>query len=204
MPAQPPDRPPCPPARTRRPLPDPAAVRLCPIPDAAPPYDGETAGPAGPVPAPPGPGASPGLEERQDRAAAPEEVPPPGARGIAARRVPGWPGQFAQVLAETLAGSRPPRQIVPWTTQRAREHIKRLGPQLASRQQPRVRRVVTCQPAPGVLEMAIVAGFGPRVRAVAVRFERGGAGGSAPAAGQAPGGSRVTAPGWMCTAVEAA
>jgi hypothetical protein len=91
----------------------------------------------------------------------------------------GWQSRFAQVLAETLAGSRPPRQIVPWTTQQAREHIRRLGPRMASVQRPRVRRVVTFRPASDVMEMAVVVGFGPRVRALAVRLERSAA--SAPA-----------------------
>jgi len=45
-----------------------------------------------------------------------------------------WPSQFAQVLAETLAGSRPASQITPWTTERARAHIRRLGPLLAAGQ----------------------------------------------------------------------
>jgi len=80
------------------------------------------------------------------------------------------------VLAETLAGSRPPRQIVPWTTQQAREHIQRLGPRMASAQRPRVRRVVTYRPASDVMEMAVVVAFGPRVRALAVRLERSAAG----------------------------
>src|SRR5215470_44871 len=72
MPALPPDRPGCPKAPGEcRPLPDPAAVRLCLVPDSAPPYDdevpaGTTAMPAtaatrnsatgGPAPVGPGPG----------------------------------------------------------------------------------------------------------------------------------------------------
>jgi hypothetical protein len=95
------------------------------------------------------------------------------------------------VLAETLAGSRPRQQIVPWTTERARNHIKRLGPQLASPQQPRVRRVVTFHPSSDVMEMTAVVGFGPRVRALAVRLERDNSGSATP-------------PRWLCTAVEAA
>jgi hypothetical protein len=78
-----------------------------------------------------------------------------------------------------------------------RSHIQRLGPQLASAQRPRVRRVVTFQPASGVLEMTVVVGFGPRVRALAVRLECGGA------TPQADGG-RSGASRWLCTAVEAA
>jgi hypothetical protein len=100
------------------------------------------------------------------------------------------------VLAETLAGSRPQRQIQPWTTQQAREHIQRLGPRMASVQRPRVRRVVTYRPASDVMEMAVVVGFGSRVRALAVRLERSAA--TPPASLGEPAGR------WVCTAVEAA
>jgi Family of unknown function (DUF6459) len=183
-----PDGPGCPrpPVRYRpgtgpRPLPDPAAVRLCLIPDSAPPYDAEVAAAGPPSPAGgTGPGA-PGPAERR----------PGGGPGSPAPS-PGWPGQFAQVLAETLAGSRPPRQLVPWTTERARERIQRLGPQLSAGEQPRVRRVLTFHPTADALEMTVVVAFGKRVRALAVRLERAGGGQSA-------------APGrWLCTTVEAA
>ena len=100
------------------------------------------------------------------------------------------------MLAETLAGSRPPRQLVPWTTERARDRIRRLGPLLSAGQQPRVRRVVTCHPTADAMEMAVVVGFGKRVHALAVRLERGG--------GQAAAG-RAAQPGrWLCVDVEAA
>ena len=106
-----------------------------------------------------------------------------------------WPGQFARVLAETLAGSRPARQITPWTTEQARRRIRELGPQLSAGQPPQarrlmpaVRRVLTCRPAPGVLEMTVVLVFDGRVLALAVRLERD----------QPPGRP------WVCTAVEAA
>ena len=148
---------PHPPARPRspagpRPLPDPEAIRLCLIPDSAPPYDAEVAapGPAGAFPrldaGPRKPPAAPGAPGR------PGSPTPP----------PGWPGQFAQVLAETLAGSRPPRQLVPWTTERARDRIQRLGPLLSAGQQPRVRRVVTFHPTADAMEMAVVVVFGQR------------------------------------------
>jgi hypothetical protein len=87
--------------------------------------------------------------------------------------------------------------MVPWTTEMARRHIKRLGPELASAQRPRVRRVVTFHPAQDVMEMTVVVGFGPRVRALAVRLER--AGPAPQADGRQPGPAR-----WLCTAVEAA
>src|SRR5215475_5724116 len=197
MPALPPERPGCPRAPGGlRPLPDPAAVRLCLVPDPAPPYDDEV--PAGEEPgggwgaagkarpadgsrpagwARPADGDDPANGDRRgdgsrlagwDR---PADAAPRGSRP-AAGAADGWQSRFAQVLAETLAGSRPPRQIVPWTTQQAREHIQRLGPRMASVQRPRVRRVVTFRPASDVMEMAVVVGFGPRVRALAVRLER--------------------------------
>jgi len=104
-----------------------------------------------------------------------------------------WPSQFAQVLAETLAGSRPAQQLTPWTTEQTRRRIRQLGPMLATDQRPRVRRVMTSAPAPGVLEMTAVVGFGPRVRALAVRLEH------EQARPYRQGGNR-----WCCTAIESA
>lgn len=238
MPAQPPDRPGCPRSPGgRRPLPDPAAVRLCLVPDPAPPYDAEpvTGDPGGrrlpawalayaeprhgnltggppqgreaPGPASgqreggeaPGPadGQREGRPERDGRRAVPRiPAAAPGA-------LPGWQSRFAQVLAETLAGARPPHQMVPWTTEEALDRIRRLSPQLASQQRPRVRRVFTSVPATDVLEMAVVVGFGPRVRALAIRLERSGAHPGSGAHPAARPGERAAGR-WVCTAVEAA
>jgi Family of unknown function (DUF6459) len=248
MPALSPERPGCPKAPGRyRPLPDPAAVRLYLVPDSAPPYDDEVpagepgrglgasdnARPAdGGRPADEGRPADGGRLAHEGRPARGGPVAGRPASGApvtgrpAAGVAPGWQSRFAQVLAETLAGSRPPRQIVPWTTQQAREHIQRLGPQMASVQRPRIRRVVTHRPASDVMEMAVVVGFGPRVRALAVRLERSpacppaglggtaGPGGSAdPVSPVSPGrpavrggvaGRGEPAERWVCTAVEAA
>jgi hypothetical protein len=214
MPALPPGRPSCPKVPGgRRPLPDPEAIRLCRIPDTAPPYDSEM---------------PPGLsgEVRPDKARLDEAHPREAAAGLAGTAPgagaghrqaapPGWPSRFAQALAETLAGSRPAEQMVPWTTQMARANIQRLGPRLASGQQPRVRRVIMFHPTSDVLEMSVVVGFGPRVRALAVRLERTGRPGTAgglPAGGPAGGGgfgggqanSGPAEGRWLCTAVEAA
>ncbi len=192
MPVLPPDRPPPPaiPGRAQRPrrrpagdpgpLPGPAAVRMCRIPDSAPPYDGEPPAALSLAPAqPPGPG----------QPAPPASPPGPGQpAGPPVQAVaPAWPGYFAQVLAETLAGVRPAAQLVPWTTERARSRIQQLGPRLAAGQRPRVRRVVTFRPSTDAMEMTVVVGFGPRVHALALRLERGG-------------GHRR----WLCTTVEAA
>ena len=242
MPALPPERPGCPKAPVeRRPLPDAAAVRLCLVPDSAPPYDDEVPaastampattrspatgmpgagrpGPGRPEPGGPGPGGpGPGGPGTSGPGTSGPGTggPGPGGPGTSAPgtsgpgtsgpgtggpvggegRAPRWQSRFAQVLAETLAGSRPPRQIQPWTTQQAREHIQRLGSRMASVQRPRVRRVITYCPAPDVMEMAVVVGFGSRVKALAVRLERSAV---TPPAGLGEPGGR-----WVCTAVEA-
>src|SRR5579875_2654138 len=151
--ARPQPQPPCPcrdpgPAR---PLPDLAGVRLAAVPECAPPYDGEERAPDGrerastgtfcPPRAPENRGSAPCRDpqggEGQSRGGHGE--PPrngdgaPGDRGNAARPAAGdWPSQFAQVLAETLAGCRPASQVAPWTTERARANIRKLGPLLAA------------------------------------------------------------------------
>jgi Family of unknown function (DUF6459) len=150
----------------------------------------------------------PGQPATQSQPATPRQRPTP--RRPAAAGQPGlnparpgqaapaeWPSQFAQVLAETLAGSRPQGQIVPWTTDQARKRIRQLGPMLAGGVQPRVRRVVTSRPTSGVVEMTVIVGFGSSVRALAVRLERDGPRGATP--GRAGRAAR-----WVCTAIEAA
>jgi hypothetical protein len=112
-------------------------------------------------------------------------------------RAPGtgeWPSQFAQALAETLAGARPTRQITPWTTEQARRRISELGPTLRAGQRPRVRRVLISEPDSNVVEMTIIIGIGMQVRALAVRLERTG-----PAQARTDRGKP-----WICTAIEAA
>jgi hypothetical protein len=205
-----------------RPLPDPVAIRLCRVPDVAPPYDGDRPGSAGPARAealaaaitaalqggradsetsarrPDGPRARSGHPRRPAGGADGADRADRAWRDTSATSGPGaWPSKFAQVLAETLAGSRPPGQISPWTTDRARSHIRRLGPMLTAGQQPVVQRIVTSRPADDVMEMSVVVGFGPRVRAVAIRLERTGAGPAMP-------GQATARPRWVCTAVEAA
>jgi hypothetical protein len=129
-------------------------------------------------PAQTGPPAQPGRPLRQ---------PPPGEA---------WPSQFAQALAETLAGSRPPGQVRPWTTEQARRRIRHLGPLMQAGPRPTVRRVLASEPEPGVLELAIIVSLGSRLRALAVRLEH---------PDRRPGsGSAADAPPWICTAIEAA
>jgi hypothetical protein len=201
-----------PPGR-RRPLPDAVAVRQLIVPDSAPPFDDELPA-AGAVTG--GVGAAKVTRAEvaaAEAAATAAALPDTASADVAASRTEDrWPGQFAQVLAETLAGTRPPRQITPWTTEHARRRIRQLGPLLADSQQPRLRRVITSRPAADVVEMTVVVKFGPRVRALAVRLERDGPQRNEPQRdqpqrhGPQPPGQEPQARSsrWLCTAVEAA
>jgi hypothetical protein len=106
-----------------------------------------------------------------------------------------WSRQFAQVIAEILAGARSPRQLTPWTTERVRARIGQLSQTLMPGQKPRIRRIVTSRPTPHAVEMTVVLSFGPRTRALALRLEQ------LPARQPAPG-----LPGrparWLCTEIE--
>jgi len=174
-------------AAARQPLPDAQAIRALAVPDLAPPFDdSEPARPSTQVtaPLPDGHGTTVAGTSRSD----PQSVQVAGT----------WPSQFAQVLSETLAGSRPASQLTPWTTERARERISQLSPLLAASRQPRVRRVIITSPVQGVLEMTVIVDIGSRSRAVAVRLER-----PSPATPPMTGQSARPAA-WLCTAVEAA
>ena len=87
--------------------------------------------------------------------------------------------------------------MTPWTTERARAHIRRLGPLLAAGQRPRVQRVLTSRPMDDVVEIAVIVGFGPRTHALAARLERA----SPQAATPGRPGRQAR---WLCTAVESA
>jgi uncharacterized protein DUF6459 len=167
----------------RRPLPDAQAIRTCLVPEAAPPYDDAAAADASAHVA--GRGRLTPVRGIAEHPRQPDRAKPAGSGR--------WPSQFAQVLAETLAGSRPARQITPWTTEQARKRISELGPMLSGARQPRVRRVIVTSPVQGVLEMTVIVDFGTRARALAVRLERL---------------SRTARPSrpasWLCTAIEAA
>lgn len=206
------------PAIIDRPLPDLTAVRLAAVPDSAPPYDRELAADA------PSDGTSsdsayshgastvqqdvsvalgerPAESGASDPAVPGQSAPSQAMPGRSApRRGAGnaeLPGRFAQVMAETLAGSRPAWQADSWTSESARKRIRQLGPLLAVGQQPRIQRVVTFRPAADVMEVSAVVGFGARTRALAMRFEH-------EAAQPALPGRPAKAARWLCTAIEAA
>jgi Family of unknown function (DUF6459) len=125
-----------------------------------------------------------------------------------------WARQFARLLTEALSGARPVRQILPCTSERARNQLHALMPLFSGGQRPRLLRVIATRPARDVIEMTVIAGLGARTRALAVRLQRADPAERPPAwltpadpAGQrqvsAPP-ARPTAPRWLCTDIEAA
>jgi Family of unknown function (DUF6459) len=119
-----------------------------------------------------------------------------------------WPRQFAVLLAEALTGDRPPRQLLPWLSERGRAQLRRLLPLFADGQRARVQRVLTTQPAPDVIEMTLIVAFGPRVRALAVRLKRAAPSGRPRWREKLPATAADTATAasarWVCTDIEAA
>jgi Family of unknown function (DUF6459) len=119
-----------------------------------------------------------------------------------------WPRQFAVLLAETLAGVRPVRQLLPWLSERGRAHLHRLLPLFADGHRPHIARVLTARPAEDVIEMTLIVTVGPRTRALAVRLERTCP--SPPPAWSEKLASPATRPRsaasarWLCTDIEAA
>lgn len=206
-----------------------SALRLVPVPETGPPFDGEF---------PPDAIATAAPTDNATRDGTPWgslafDGPPPGvfmydapdgdrrragASPAGSRAEDEWSRQFALLLTETLAGARPPRQLLPWTTDRAREHMYKLMPLFSGGQRPRVQRVIAKRPTRDAIEMTVIVGVGTRTRAIAARLERArhprrdqwrheAAAPRVPApTGQAtPTGQAGRAPlQWLCTDIEAA
>jgi hypothetical protein len=132
-----------------------------------------------------------------------------------------WARQFARLLTEALSGARPVRQILPCTSDRARGQLRALMPLFGGGQRPRLLRVIATRPARDVIEMTVIAGLGPRTRALAVRLQRAdpaerpawlnpaASGGqrqvsALPARTAQPGKVTAATPRWLCTDIEAA
>jgi Family of unknown function (DUF6459) len=193
-----------------------SALRLLALPDLGPPFDDDPAAGALVSAEAVGPGRS-----NRDGAAAATAAGATGAAGDAAAKAGAgaaqaradsdWARQFALLLSEALGGARPVRQILPWTTERARLQLDRLMPLFRGGRRPRVLRVITTQPTRDVIEMTVVVGLERRTRALAVRLER-----TDPAdqSGRRDQNARLKqaarprpaqpGPRWLCTAVEAA
>lgn len=190
------------------------ALRLVPVPDFWPPFDGELQD-GTPVKAT----AGQSWAEEISSAVTPAD-PLMRTAGIRRLESPGeWPQQFARLVTEALAGVRPVRQIVPWTSERARGHLRRLMPLFRGEQRPRVVRVIATRPTCEVIEMTVILNVGTRTRALAVRLEHTAA--QRPScgdAGQVPVGAWTgpsagtprtprtpqTSRRWVCTDIEAA
>ena len=146
---------------------DPSAIRLVALPEIGPPFDDDPAAraiavtgeanPAGSVAAAVAAQAREGQGAPRATEAGPDDE---------------WARQFARLLTEALSGARPARQILPWTSERARVQLRALMPLFGGGQRPRVLRVIATRPARDVIEMTVVAGLGARTRALAVRLER--------------------------------
>jgi hypothetical protein len=164
-----------------------STLQLVEVPNFAPPYDCEIHG-----------AVCPAFD-------APADVPDPEGAWVAvasqASGVSGiaesWPGQFAQVMTEIVAGMRSVRQVAPWATDRVTAQIRGLIPAFTTGRRPRIQRIVTSRPAASALEMTVIVAFGPRTHAFAMRFDQ------IPARPGAPGLPPRPAR-WLCTALETA
>ena len=162
-------------------------LRLVEVPGGWPPYDCEVHGATCTCAV-----ADPGVPGRAEPPGAARPISP----GRGADPVVAWSRQFAQVIAEILAGARSPRQLAPCTTERVRNRIALLTQSLTPGQRPRIRRIVTSRPTAGVVEMTVILSFGPRSRALALRLEH------VPGRQPAPGLPARPAR-WLCTEIEA-
>ncbi len=184
------------------------ALRLVTVPDSGPPFDGEPLAGAAPAAVawqsgrdqdcryPGGTVTGDCLTGAGRATDAPADRDPCGE----------WPQQFARLLTETLAGARPVRQVLPWTSERARVHLRRLTPLFSCGQRPRVLRVIATRPTREVIEMTVIVVAGSRTHALAIRLEQG-----APRRQSGPAGQlardrtlAATPPRWICTDIEAA
>ena len=148
-----------------------SALRLLALPDLGPPFDDDPA--AGAIVTAEAGTVGLGRSNRDGAATADAAATADTGAGAArARADSDWARRFALLLCEALAGARPLRQLLPWTTERARLKLDRLRPLFGGGQRPRVLRVITTRPTRDVIEMTVVVGLERRTRALAVRLER--------------------------------
>jgi hypothetical protein len=175
-----------------------SGLRLVPVPDVGPPFDGEILADAAAS-------VAAGQISLGPDAHAASRNPMASMDGLGPGEGPGeWPQQFARLLAEALAGARPVRQILPWTSDRARGHLHKLMPLFGGGQRPRVQRVIATRPTREVIEMTVIVSVSTRTRALAIRLEH-----MAPRRQLARHADRAadsTQPAlrWVCTDIEAA
>jgi hypothetical protein len=189
-----------------------SALRIVKVPD-WPPFDGDPAAGQSAAPVAGWPGAATGCGNQSrgksdgggvSRAA--------GTAGTADRLTADrleasseWARQFARLLTEALAGARPIRQILPWTSERARVHLRRLMPMFGGGQRPHVLRVLATRPTREVIEMTVIVAVGTRTRALAVRLEQAAPRQlTRPGATLTPAAPAASTTGWVCTDIEAA
>ena len=88
-----------------------------------------------------------------------------------------WAAHMAQGIVEVMHGVRPPSQVMRWTSPEVYAVVARRGSRAARRRssvgsahRTRVLRVHLCEPAPDIVEAAVVLIDGTRVRALALRL----------------------------------
>jgi hypothetical protein len=187
---------------------DASAVRLLAVPEVAPPFDGDLPGsgvtmPAGEACPDDGPWGS-GDQDTGMRSGLGSEPGMGSEPGAEPNGGGDWPERFARLLTEALTGSRPARQLLPWTTERARTHFRKLTPAFNCAQRPRILRVITTRPTLDVVEMTVIVRLGLRTRALAVRLEAARLETARPETIPRTSSGGASAARWLCTDIEAA
>ncbi|MDA8371555.1 MAG: Rv3235 family protein [Nocardiopsaceae bacterium] len=77
--------------------------------------------------------------------------------------------RLSQLMAEVLAGERPPAQMRPLLSQGAYDLLLRRAGVYASHHRPRIRRALLRMQEPDVTEVSAVVDYGTRCRALALR-----------------------------------
>ncbi|CUU59991.1 hypothetical protein Ga0074812_13421 [Parafrankia irregularis] len=78
-----------------------------------------------------------------------------------------------RLIVEVLSGARPMAHLTPWTTADLQHDLQRTAAALTNRQPSQVRSVRVSEPTPGIAEVSAVISRGQRMRALALRMERG-------------------------------
>ena len=81
-----------------------------------------------------------------------------------------WSARFGQAALEIIAGRRGPGQLLRWTNRTVYAQLSHRTGAITAKQV-RIKKIRTCEPADGVMEVAAIAQLDQRVVAAAMRFE---------------------------------
>jgi Family of unknown function (DUF6459) len=83
-----------------------------------------------------------------------------------------WSMAFCQVLVEIFSKRRSPNQLARWCHHQVYHYIiERIKLGFPKDAAIKIRRVIVSQPLPGIAEVTLLLAIGPKVRAIAIRFE---------------------------------